>query len=228
VRALPALGVALFWLGTVDAGSAAPGYSARADYVSSLAGRGSEVAAAGIAALVALALAHLAAAVAARGAARVALAAAGACGLVVAGFRTGCPLGAAGCGTAPDDAPGDVADALHVAGVVGYEAAVVLAMVALAVRWRGWAGALTAVAAVASVALALRIGGPDPGLDQRLWLAVTTGWVAVAPLLDRRASRRAGRPAPGPDPVTPAPPPPRRAAAPPGARAAPPGRRRAR
>ncbi len=213
MRALPALGVALFWLGTVLAAAGAPGYSARADYVSSLAGRGSEAAGAGIAALVVLASAHLAAAVAVRGAAGAALAAAGACGLVVAAFRTGCPLGAAGCGTAPNDAPADLADALHVVGVVGYEVAAVSAMLALAVRWRGRAGALTAVVAVGSAALALRVGGADAGLDQRLWLALTTGWVAVAPLVR---------------PVRPAPPPPRRAAAPPDAPGAAPGRRTAR
>ncbi len=182
MRALPALGIALFWLGTVLGAAGAQGYSARSDYVSSLAGRGSEVAAAGIAALVVLALAHVAAAAVVRGAAGAALLAAGACGLVVAVFRTRCPLGAAGCGRAPDGAPADAADVLHGVGVLGYEVAVVAAMVAIAVRWRGWPGALTAVAGVASVVLALRIGGPDPGLDQRLWLAVTTGWVAAAAL----------------------------------------------
>ena len=182
--------LALFWLGTVLAGALAPGYAARADYVSSLAGRGSEVAPLGIAALTALALAHLAGAAAlmtsaggsraVRWAASGALAAAGACGLVVAAFRTGCPLGAAGCGTAPNDAPPDLADVAHVWGVVGYEVALVVAMLAVAVRLgRGWPAALTVAAAVASVVLALRIGGPDLGLDQRLWLAVNTGWLAA-------------------------------------------------
>jgi hypothetical protein len=188
VRAAAVAGLVLFWLGTVVAGALAPGYSARGDYVSSLAGRGSVVAALGVAALTALALAHLGGALAlgrtaagTAGAAAVALGLAGACGLVVAGFRTACPLGAAGCGSAPNDAPPDPADVLHVAGVVGYELALVVAMVAVAVhRGRGWSAALTAAAAVASVVLALRIGGPDAGLDQRLWLAVNTVWLALA------------------------------------------------
>jgi hypothetical protein len=186
-RAVAVGALALFWLGTVLAGTLAPGYAARADYVSSLAGRGSEVAPLGIAALTVLALAHLAGAAtlvggsrAARWTASGALAAAGACGLVVAAFRTGCPLGAAGCGTAPNDAPPDLADVAHVWGVVGYEVALVVAMLAVAVRLgRGWPAALTVAAAVASVVLALRIGGPDLGLDQRLWLAVNTAWLAA-------------------------------------------------
>lgn len=184
MRALPATGIVLFWSGTVLAGLLAPGYSARADYVSSLAGRGSEVAGIGIAALVALAVAHLFAAVVVAGPARVALAAAGVCGLVVAAFGTGCPRGAAGCGTAPNDAPADLADSLHIAGVVGYEIALVVAMVLTArTLGRGRAAALTAVAAVASVLLAVRIGGPEAGLDQRLWLGVNTAWLAAVPLL---------------------------------------------
>lgn len=187
-RAVAIGALALFWLGTVLAGALAPGYAARADYVSSLAGRGSEVAPLGIAALTALALAHLAGAVAltaggsraARWTASGALAAAGACGLVVAAFRTGCPLGAAGCGTAPNDAPPDLADVAHIIGVVGYEVALVVAMLVVAVRLgRGWPAVLTVATAVVSVVLALRIGGPDLGLDQRLWLAVNTGWLAA-------------------------------------------------
>ncbi len=187
MRALPAAGVVLFWIGAGLAGTLAPGYSASADYVSSLAGRGSEVAGVGIAALVALAVAHLAAAVLVDGPARAALVAAGACGLVVAAFRTGCPLGAAGCGTAPNDAPDDLADTLHVTGVLGYEIALVLAMALVAWRLgRGWPAALTGAAAVASALLALRIGGPDLGLDQRLWLGVNTAWLAAVPLFGAR------------------------------------------
>ena len=189
-RAAAVAGLALFWLGTVVAGAAAPGYSARADYVSSLAGRGSQVAVVGIAALVVLALAHVAAGVAVSGALSrapgAALVVAGGCGLVVAAFRTGCPLGAAGCGTAPNDAAADVADTLHVAGVVGDEVALVVAMARVArALGRGRPAALTAAAAVASAVLALRIGGPDLGLDQRLWLAVNTGWVAAVAVLIR-------------------------------------------
>ncbi|HVL84420.1 MAG TPA: DUF998 domain-containing protein [Pseudonocardia sp.] len=204
----PALGVLGFWVGTLAAAALAPGYSLRADYVSSLAGRGSEVAVLGIAALVALALAHLAAAarVAAvvrdRGAGAVggggtarrpgsraaaalagALALAGLAGLVVAAFRTACPLGAAGCGTPPNDVPPDLADRLHVLGVVGYEVALVAAMALVAAGAAGRSRAfraLSASAAVASVVLLLQVGGPDTGAWQRAWLVVNTGWLALS------------------------------------------------
>ncbi|MBC8091983.1 MAG: hypothetical protein H7Y15_08615, partial [Pseudonocardia sp.] len=51
-----------FWGLVVVAGVLAPGYSARGDYISSLAGRGSSVAGLGVVALTLLGLAHLAAA----------------------------------------------------------------------------------------------------------------------------------------------------------------------
>ena len=177
--------LAVFWAGTAVAGALAPGYSARGDFVSSLAGRGSEVAPLGIAALLALAGAHLAAAAAVRGRAAVALGLAGLCGIVVAAFRTACPLGAAGCGSGANETVPDLADAVHVYGVVGYEIALVAAMLAVAgrlARTRPAAAALTVAAAVASVVLALNIGGPDLGAWQRAWLAVNTGWLAVATL----------------------------------------------
>lgn len=185
---LPSRGIAVgalavFWVGTVVAGALAPGYSARADYISSLAGRGSEVAPLGIAALLALAGAHLAAAVAVRGRTAVPLALAGLCGLAVATFRTACPLGAAGCGSGANETVPDLADSVHVYGVVGYEIALVAAMLAVAARLartRPVAAALTVAAAVASIGLALAIGGPDLGVWQRAWLLVNTGWLAVA------------------------------------------------
>lgn len=182
--------VALFWIGTVVAGALAPAYSARADFISSLAGRGSEVAVLGVAALVALGGAHLAAAAAVRGLLAVPLAVAGVAGLTVAAFRTGCPLGAAGCGSGANDAPADLADTLHYQAVVGYEVALVAAMLVVAVqlaRTRPAAAALTVAAAVASVVLALQIGGPDLGAWQRAWLIVNTGWlvVLVGPVLGR-------------------------------------------
>lgn len=176
-------GVALFWLGSLVAGSLVPGYSIRGDYVSSLAGRGSSVAVFGIVAITALGVAHLGAAAAARGVVAVPLALAGLSGLTIAAFRTACPLGAAGCGTPPNDAPADLADTVHVLAVVGYEIALVAAMAVVAVRLvrtRPLAAALTVAAAVGSVVLALNIGGPDLGAWQRAWLIVNTGWLVVA------------------------------------------------
>jgi hypothetical protein len=54
------LGVMLFWAGVLGAGVLVSGYSAREDYISSLAGRGSQVALLGVGALLASAAAHLA------------------------------------------------------------------------------------------------------------------------------------------------------------------------
>lgn len=182
--------VGLFWIGTLVAGVLAPGYSARADYVSSLAGRGSSVAVLGVAALTVLGCAHLAAAAALRGPVAVPLGLAGLCGLTVAWFRTACPLGAAGCGSGANDPPADLADTVHGLAVVGYEVALLGAMAVvawhLARSGRGFAAALTVVVGVVSVVLALRIGGPDLGAWQRAWLVVNTGWLVAVLCASRR------------------------------------------
>lgn len=185
-------GIAAFWLGTLVAGALAPGYSVREDYISSLAGRGSEVAWIGITTLAVLGTTHLVAATveAQRGGGprdaaesrvvAVPLALAGLAGLTVAAFRTGCPGGAAGCGVTPDGATPDLADTVHGLAVVGYEIALLTAMVAVAVRLarsRPTMAALTVLAGVASVLLALQIGGEASGLWQRGWLVVNTGWL---------------------------------------------------
>jgi Protein of unknown function (DUF998) len=212
-RGWPVLaGIAAFWLGTIVAGALAPGYSARADYISSLAGRGSEVAGFGIANLLVLGSTHLLAAFVVRGAVRVPLALAGLAGLTVAAFRTSCPGGAAGCGFEPGAAPPDLADAVHGLAVIGYELALVAAMLTAAVRLARARPALAAgaaLAAVVSVALALQIGGADNGWWQRAWLVVNTGWLAWLGLASVRelpaqlpgAARRDGPAAsPGPRP----------------------------
>jgi len=199
--------VVAFWVGTLAAGALAPGYSVRDDYVSSLAGRGSSVAALGIAAIALLGGAHLAAAAAARSSRRsslpaqasgptsgpgraalpVALALAGVAGLMVAAFRTACPLGAAGCGFGANDAPPDLADLVHGQAVLGYEAALVLSML-LVVPGRGarWFRLLTALAAAASVVLLLQTGGAGNGAWQRAWLVVNTAWLVALVLTGTR------------------------------------------
>lgn len=185
-RGVVVAGVAVFWLVALVAGALVPGYSARADYVSSLAGRGSSVAVFGIAAIAALGIAHVGAAAVWRGAVAVPLALAGVAGLTIAAFRTACPLGAAGCGTPPNVAPADLAGSVHGLAVLGYEVALLAAMVVVAARLartRPLAAALTVAAAVLSVALALNIGGPDLGAWQRAWLVVNTGWLVAAVLL---------------------------------------------
>jgi len=187
-------GVVLFWADTLIAGSLASGYDLRFDYVSSLAGRGSSVAPVGIVAIVFLGLAHLAAAATLRGPVAVPLVLAGLAGLTIAGFRTACPLGAAGCGTAPNtvaDFPGTV----HGLAVGAYEIFLVAAMllVAFSLRRDEKVFALVSVvAAVASVVLLLQTGAAYNGLWQRGWLVVNTGWL-VALLLTCNAQERRRR-----------------------------------
>lgn len=188
--------VALFWIGTFVAGALAPGYSVREDYISSLAGRGSEVAVLGVATLLVIALAHLAAAAAVRGAVGVPLALAGVAGLVVASFRIACPGGAAGCSLGGNGAVPDLADLTHGWAVVGYEVALVAAMAAVAaqlVRTRPVAAALTVGVAVLSAVIALRIGAVDGdrGWWERGWLVVNTGWLVL--LVTTRRGRSAGQ-----------------------------------
>lgn len=184
-------GVVLFWGDTLVAGSLARGYDLSTDYVSSLAGRGSAVAPIGILAIVFLGLAHLAAAATLRGAVAGPLVGAGLAGLTVASFRTGCPLGAAGCGTAPNVAD-DLSTSVHGLAVGAYEIFVVAAMLLFAFSRRHdeKVFALVSVAmAVASVVLLLQTGGAYNGWWQRGWLLVNTGWL-VTLLLTRKAQAR--------------------------------------
>lgn len=184
-------GVVLFWLASSAAALLAPGYSVVDDYLSSLAGRGSQVAPLGVAALAVLGAAHLAAAVTRRSErpVAVALALAGTAGLAVAAFRTGCPLGAAGCGSAPNDAPADLADRVHAGAVLAYEVAIVAAMLLhAAYRLHDDKGSalVAALCAVASVVLLAQTAGAATGLWQRAWVAVNTGWLVLATLRSRR------------------------------------------
>jgi hypothetical protein len=187
-------GVVLFWGDSLVAGSLAPGYDLTSDYVSSLAGRGSAVAPIGILAIACLGLAHLLAAATVRGAVAVPLVLAGVAGLTVASFRTACPLGAAGCGTAPNTAA-DLPGTVHVLAVGVYEVATVVAMLLFAFsRHRDEkAFALVGiVAAAASVLLLLQTGAAYNGLWQRGWLLVNTGWLVALLLTRKRAHRRQG------------------------------------
>ena len=187
-------GVVLFWGDTLVAGSLAPGYDLTSDYVSSLASRGSAVAPVGIVAIVFLGLAHLLAAATLRGAIAVPLVLAGLAGLTIAAFRTACPLGAAGCGTAPNTVA-DLSGTVHSLAVGAYEVFIVVAMVLFAFTRRRDEkvfALLSILVAVASVLLLLQTGGAHNGLWQRGWLLVNTGWL-VAVLLTRRRVERRGR-----------------------------------
>ena len=173
-----------FWALVLLGGVLEPGYSQVQDYVSRLASYGARYPAVGIAAISMLATAHLAGAEVLRRAgarvAAVALAGAAASGYVVAAFRITCPGGAAGCRGAAGAA--GLTDRVHAIGVVAYEAFLVIAVVAAA----GWAvrrlhrpglAALWLGLGLASLVAAARVGAPDAGADQRLWLGVSTVWL---------------------------------------------------
>lgn len=181
----------LFWLGVIVAGALVDGYSAREEYISSLAGRGSPVAALGIGALLASAVAHLATARAVFVAWRCRLGAAfvgaaAAATAVVAVFRTSCSSGPEGCAVT-DSQAGDWIDGVHAAGVVAYEAFILAAMLTLAVRGLRAAllpppralGLASLIFAVMSVLLIGQTTGEHVGMWQRLWLANNLGWLFV-------------------------------------------------
>lgn len=181
----------MFWLGVIVAGALVDGYSAREDYISSLASRGSPVAALGVGALLASAVAHLATARAVFVAWRCRLgaaciAAAAAATTVVAAFRSSCPSGPVRCALA-DGPAGDWVDSVHGAGVVAYQVFVVAAMITMGVRGlRGTStlpprtlGLASLVFAVGSVLLIGQIGGDHVGMWQRLWLANNLAWLLV-------------------------------------------------
>jgi Protein of unknown function (DUF998) len=184
------LGVLLFWAGVFVAGSLVSGYSARDDYVSSLASRGSPVAALGIGALLANAAAHLATARAVLtgwGSRLCAsfLVGAGVAMTVVAVFRSSCPAGPGGCGLI-DTPSGDWVDVVHGASVGVYQLFTLAAMLTLAVRalrsgsaaprWLGW---LSVALAVGSAALISQTNGDHLGMWQRLWLANNLAWLLL-------------------------------------------------
>ena len=188
-RVVATVCVAFFWIGITAAGSMAEGYSARDDFISSLAGRGSSVAVLGVASILMLAPAHLAGArVLAlahgpRNGAGLLLAAAVAT-TFIAGFRVSCPSWAAGCGEVPAEV--DAADLVHRLAVAAYELAILAAMVAVAARaarkssaWPRWMAVVSVAAALGSVALLVRTGGDEAGLWQRLWVGTNLGWLLM-------------------------------------------------
>ena len=212
------LGVLVLWSGVLGAGALVDGYSARDDYISSLASRGSPVAVLGIGALLAGAVAHAAAARAVLGAWRarwcaLLLLAASAASVAVALFRTSCPDGPAGCGVSSTPAA-DWVDLVHGLGVGAYELFTVLAMLAMVAgglrrttSWPRWLAVLSLGLAVTSVLLLARTDGEHLGTWQRLWLATNHLWLLVvvgvatlrapAPPLAGSTDRRDASPAHG-------------------------------
>lgn len=184
--AVSLVAVLWFWVGVCWAGAIADGYSAREDFISSLAARGSPVAGIGISALLASAVAHLAAGRAVLFGWRSRLGAwslfaAWLAGTSVATFRQSCPGGPAGCTPV-----GDWVDAVHRAGVGVYEVFALAAMLTLAVGtlrgpspWPRWLGLVSLAAAVGSLVLLAQTNGSQPGLWQRLWLADNHAWLLL-------------------------------------------------
>lgn len=184
------LGVLLFWVGVFGAGALVDGYSAREDYISSLASRGSPVALLGISALLASAVAHIATSLALLIAWRSRVGAsfvfaAGLATAAVAVFRASCPDGPAGCARG-DDPAGDWIDAVHGASVGAYELFTLAAMLTLAIGalrrtapWPRWLGPMSLVFASGSVLLIGQTNGDDVGMWQRIWLADNLTWLIV-------------------------------------------------
>lgn len=196
-------GVLLFWTGVLVAGVLVDGYSAREDYISSLAARGSPVAVLVIGALLASAVAHLGTAWAVlRGWQSRVLASflflAATATTTVAVFRTGCPDGPAGCGV-NEPQPEDWVDTVHGMSVGLYELFILAAMLTLAVttlrrarvRSQLVLGLVTVALAVGSVLLIGQTEGDHIGLWQRLWLANNHVWLLVVAAMATRTDPRA-------------------------------------
>ena len=188
--ALAAVGVLLFWVGVFGAGALVDGYSAREDFISSLASRGSSVAVLGIATFLASAGAHAATSWAVFRAWRSWLLAgllmlAALATLSVAAFRSSCPDGPAGC-SLDQSSSADWVEGVHGISVAFYELFVLLAMLTLAIgalrkssRWPRWLGVASLVFAVGSLMLIAQTDGDHFGFWQRLWLANNLAWLLL-------------------------------------------------
>ncbi len=197
------LGVLLFWAGVFTAGALVDGYSAVEDYISSLAGRGSPVAALAVAAFLCSTVAHTATAFLVQTVWRSRLAAgsvllAGVAVAAIAVFRTSCRRGPAGCGVT-DASAGDWIDTVHGLSVGAYQLFTLAAMLTLAfgsargpATWPRWMGLTSLVFAIASVILVSQLDGDQAGLWQRLWVATNLTWLLVAAWAATRSARRPG------------------------------------
>jgi hypothetical protein len=182
--------VLLFWVGVFGAGATVDGYSAREDFISSLASRGSSVAALGVAAFLASAGAHLATSWAVFRAWRAWLLAAllflaALAMLSIAVFRSYCPQGPAGCALDQSSAA-DWVEGVHGVSVAFYELFVLAAMLTLAIgslrkasRWPRRLGTASLVFAIGSLLLIAQTDGDHIGFWQRLWLANNLAWLLV-------------------------------------------------
>jgi len=190
VRVLAVIGVLLFWAGVFVAGALVDGYSAREDYISSLASRGSPVAVLGIGALLASAGAHAVTSWAVLKAWRSRLLAsflfmAALATGSVAVFRASCTDGPAGCGVTYTPTE-DWVDFVHGSSVGLYELFALASMLTLTIgalrrapRWPRWLGLASLALAIGSVLLIGQTNGDHFGMWQRFWLANNLGWLLV-------------------------------------------------
>ncbi len=190
LRVAAVLGVLLFWAGVFGAGALVDGYSARDDYISSLASRGSPVAVLGICALLSSAAAHLATSRAVSRGWRsrwcaLCIFGAAAATASVAVFRTSCPVERAWCASS-GTAASDWVDVVHGVSVGAYEFFTLAAMLTLgvgALRRTApaprWLGGVSIALAIGSMLLLAQTSGAHVGSWQRLWVADNLGWLLV-------------------------------------------------
>jgi hypothetical protein len=196
--------VATFWIGDLVGSRAQPGYEVGRDYVSALAAYGAHWPWIGIAAITASGLAHGAAALSVRTIfpgsrwAPGMLAVACVMTLVVAAARITCVEGAARCHLAGSDPTRRWTDAVHGRALLGYEAALILAALGVAVlAGRGGRRQLavaSVVLAIASPALALSIDAANPGVGERWWIAAGHAWLIILAATAASATIAAGDP----------------------------------
>jgi hypothetical protein len=200
-------GLALFWGALLVAAAVNPAYSHRRDYVSPLAAHGAEHGWLGVLAIAAAGGAMLPAGILIRPFSRVAasaIALAGVGFLVVSFTRLDCPNGAARCGLGGRFAISGATDVTHwtaatLATTLLISGIGLTGLALLRVR-RMLPGLLTLTAAAVTAGAFLATGGQTPGEEQRVGIAVATGWlaaVALAILVRAKSACESGRPPPG-------------------------------
>jgi hypothetical membrane protein len=201
IAALLALGgLGLFWGAMLVAAAANPAYSHRRDYVSVLASHGAEHGWLGVTAIAAAGAAMLPAGMLLRRLSPVAAAAIGLAGigfLVASLSRLDCASGAAGCGLGGRFAISGSTEVTHwtatTLATILVLSGIALTGVALLRVGRTVPGVLTLAAGVVTTAAFLATGGQTPGEEQRVGIAVATGWLAAVALASLVRARRGGR-----------------------------------
>jgi hypothetical protein len=179
-------------------GSVNARYDHSVDFVSSLAGRGSEQAWIGVVAIGSYGLAHGAAALPWHHVSRVVWAGLLVCAallVTVAVARASCPSGAAGCALNGSADQTDAGDAVHGLAVGLYALVFLVTAVSAGVvmaRRRNWSAAAVAwLIGASSIAALSQVDAVTPGAEQRIWLAINGIGLLVLVALAGRAQRTA-------------------------------------